>query len=53
MSKQAILRENVIEEMQKWGIYEPEHGAYDELANDIIALVINDMISKLQAEIKG
>ena len=52
MSKQEELRDQVIEQMVKWGIT-TDWGNYNTLANDIITLVVNDMISKLQAEIKG
>ena len=50
--KQAELNKQVVNLLHLYGIQEPENGAYHNLSEGLIALIVNDMISKLQEEIK-
>ena len=53
MSKQVELKERVAAKLNS---YDPDFFddiIFEDLAQEIIDLIVNDMISKLQAEIKG
>lgn len=51
--KQAELNKQVVNLLNVWGIQEPESGAYYTLSEGLIALIVTDLTSKLQAENKG
>ena len=53
MSKQ--LTDDIADLMTKWGFLEQDDSDIDlgYLIPEVISLIVNDMISKLQAEIKG
>ena len=52
MSKQQPLQDKVCELMHLWG-FELDQEELDGFVPEMLNLIINDMISKLQAEIKG
>ena len=53
MSKKDIQRDVVKALFDRSAFVDRPYSVYEECAQAVIDLIVNDMISKLQAEIKG